>query len=466
MHEGAHLDLFLALELEVGIDEVIAEHAALGQERAALVEFFQGFLQAAAHLRDQLAFFRRQIVEVLVGGIAGVDLVLDAVQARHQQCGEAQVGVGGRVREARFDTASLGAGHVGNADRGGAVARRVGQHHRCFETRDQTLVGVGRGVGEAVQRLAVLDDAADEVQGGIGQAGIAFAGEGVLAILGDGHVHVHAGTVVAVQRLGHEGRGLAVGIGDVVHAVLEGLDFVGLLHQGVELDADFVLAGSRHFVVMHFDDQAHLFHGVAHGGTDFMVVVARRNREIATLDGRAMALVAAFDVLVCHPGALFGVDLEHRAGDVGLELHLVEDEELRLRADEHGVAEAGGLEVFLGALGDGARVAVVALHGARLDDVADQDQGRLFGEGVEHGGLVDRHQNHVGGFDAFPAMNGRAIEHLAVFEEVFVLGITGRNGHVMLLAFGIGEAQINPLHIVIFDQLKRLRHGALQWWKR
>jgi acetylornithine/succinyldiaminopimelate/putrescine aminotransferase len=28
----------------------------------------------------------------------------------------------------------------------------------------------------------VLDDAADEVQGGVGQAGIAFASEGVLAI--------------------------------------------------------------------------------------------------------------------------------------------------------------------------------------------------------------------------------------------------------------------------------------------
>ncbi len=215
-------------------------------------------------------------------------------------------------------------------------------------------------------------------------------------------------------------------------------------------------------MVVHFDDQAHLFHGVAHGGTDFVVVVARRNREITALDGRAVALVAAFDVLVGHPGALLGVDLEHRAGDVRLELDLVEDEELRLRANENGVTDTGGLEEFLGALGDGARVAVVALHGARLDDVADQDQGRLFGERIEYRGLVDRHQDHVGGFDAFPAMDGRTVEHLAVLEEVFILGITSRDGDVVLLAFGIGEAQINPLHIVIFDQLKRLRHGVLQ----
>ena len=30
VHEGAHLDLFLGLQLDVGIDEVVGEHAALG----------------------------------------------------------------------------------------------------------------------------------------------------------------------------------------------------------------------------------------------------------------------------------------------------------------------------------------------------------------------------------------------------------------------------------------------------
>ena len=275
-------------------------------------------------------------------------------------------------------------------------------------------------------------------------------------------MHVHARTVVAIQRLRHEGSGLAVGIGYVVHAVLQGLNFVSLGHQGVELHADFVLTGSGHFVVVHFDDQAHLFHGVAHGGTDFVVVVARRNREVTALDGRAVALVAAFDIAVGHPGALPGVDLEHRAGDVGLELHFVEDEELGLRAYEYGVTNASGLQELFGALGDGTRVAIVALHGARLDDVADQDQGRFFGERVQHGGVVHRHQDHVGGFDAFPAMDGGAVEHLAVLEEIFVQGVTGRHGHVVLLALGVGEAQVYPLHVVFFDQLNSLRHVVLQ----
>ncbi|MDR6356924.1 hypothetical protein Q3H58_003595 [Pseudomonas psychrotolerans] len=193
-----------------------------------------------------------------------------------------------------------------------------------------------------------------------------------------------------------------------------------------------------------------------------MVVIDRRNREIAALDARTVTLVAAFEVSVGVPGRLLGEDLEHGAGDVRLELHFVEDEELGLRADEHGVTDAGGLQVFLGGLGDTAGVALVGLHGRGFDDVADQDQGRLFGEGVQDGGAVVGQQDHVGGFDAFPAGDGGAVEHLAVGEEVLVQRVTRRHGDVLLLAFGVGEAQVYPLHVVFFDQLNSLRHGFLQ----
>src|SRR3546814_5193707 len=74
-------------------------------------------------------------------------------------------------------------------------------------------------------------------------------------LFGDRHVHVHARTVVAVQRLRHEGRGAAVGVSNVVYAVLQGLDFVSLLDQRVEFHADFVLAGSRHFVVVNRSEE-------------------------------------------------------------------------------------------------------------------------------------------------------------------------------------------------------------------
>ena len=159
---------------------------------------------------------------------------------------------------------------------------------------------------------------------------------------------------------------------------------------------------------------------------------------------------------------MFGVDLEHGTGNVGLELHFVEDEELRLRAHEHGVTDTSGLQVFLGTVGDSARVAVIALHGRRLDDVAHQDQRWLFGERVQNGSAVVWQQDHVGRFDAFPASNGGAVEHFAVGEEVFIQRITGRHGHVVLSAFSVSEAQINPLDVMIFDELNRLRHSVLR----
>jgi len=56
----------------------------------------------------------------------------------------------------------------------------------------------------------VLDDAADVVQREIGEACVAVAGKEVLAGLPHRLVDVHAGAVVADDRLGHESRGLAV----------------------------------------------------------------------------------------------------------------------------------------------------------------------------------------------------------------------------------------------------------------
>jgi hypothetical protein len=193
-----------------------------------------------------------------------------------------------------------------------------------------------------------------------------------------------------------------------------------------------------------------------------VVVVERRNREVAAFDAWTVAFVAAFDVLVGHPRTLFRVDLEHGAGNVGLELHLVEDEELWLRTCVYGVTDSGGFQVLFGALGDRTWVAVVALHARRLDDVADQDQGRFFGERIQNSGGVVRHQDHVGGFDAFPAGDGGAVEHFADFEEVVIQRIASRHGHVVLSAFGVREAQINPLDVMIFDELNRLRHSVLR----
>ena len=127
-------------------------------------------LERRADVRHLLRLFRRQVVEVLVDRVARVDLVLHAVQARHQHRGEREVGVRRRIREAHFDAAAVRARHVRDAAGRRAVARRVGEVDRRLEARHQALVRVGARVGDRVQRLGVLDDAADVVQREVRQA--------------------------------------------------------------------------------------------------------------------------------------------------------------------------------------------------------------------------------------------------------------------------------------------------------
>ena len=76
--------------------------------------------------------------------------------------------------------------------------------------------------------FSVLDDTADVVQGRFRQTAVTVTGEDVLAVFDQGLVNVHAVTVVAYERLRHEGRGLAVAVRNVLHDVFQNQHFVSL----------------------------------------------------------------------------------------------------------------------------------------------------------------------------------------------------------------------------------------------
>ena len=249
----------------------------------------------------------------------------------------------------------------------------------------------------------MLDDAANVVQGKFRQTGVAVTGEQVLAVFPDGLVNVHAGAVVTNDGLRHEGGGFAVGVGHVLHHVLEDLRPVGALNQRAETGTDFVLACASDFVVEHFNRNAKAFQNQRHFGAHVLRAVHRRHREVAAFDSGAMAAVAAFELGTRIPGGFVFFNLEEGARHVGVPAHVVEDEELWLRAEISGVAQAGGLEVGLGALRDRARVAVVGLAVAGLNDVAAHEEGGFFKERVDVGRVGIRHQLHVGSFNTLPA---------------------------------------------------------------
>jgi hypothetical protein len=54
------------------------------------------------------------------------------------------------------------------------------------------------------------------------------------------------------------------------------------------------------------------------------------------------------------------------------------------------------------------------------------------------------HQLHVGSLNTLPAGDRRTVESVAVLELVFVES-ADRHGHVLLLATGVGEAEVDEL---------------------
>ena len=415
------------------------------------------FAQRTANLRHLLQLFRRQGIEILVHRTARMDLVLDPVQARHQHRGIGEVGVCARIGEANFDALAVGRGREGNAAGGRPVAGRIGQQHRGFKAGDQALVAVGQRVGEGIERLGVLDDAADIEQAGFRQVGIARTGEERLAGLPDRLVHMHARTIVALDRLGHESGGLAIGIGDLVDHILVDLHVVAALGQRVELEAKFMLGGGD-FVVMLFRLDAHVLHDRQHFAAHVLLMVHRRDGEITALDGGAMAQIAAFIFGAGVVGAFLGVDIIEGFVHFDAEPHIVEDEEFGFGAEIGGVANARRIDIGLGGLGDGARAAGVILVGHRLQHIADQDQRGLGKEGVNDRGFEIRLEQHVGLVDRLPAGDRRTVEHGADVEEV-IINQQQVKGDMLPLALGIGEANVNILDVLLLDQLVNVGCG-------
>src|SRR3546814_19547312 len=127
----------------------------------------------------------------------------------------------------------------------------------------------------------------------VGKARSAVAGEQRIALVPDRQMGVHALAFIFLDRLWHEGRGLAIGMGNLMHDVFVDLHAIGGRHQRAELEAQLVLGGGD-FVMMLVAGQAHVEHRRNHFTAQFDAAVDWRDREIAALDARTQAQIAAF----------------------------------------------------------------------------------------------------------------------------------------------------------------------------
>src|SRR5581483_12489543 len=74
---------FLHLQGHVGIDHIVGEHATAGQELAIAIQMLQSHVERMAYRWNVPRLLGLEVIKVLVGRIAGMDAVLDAIEARH-----------------------------------------------------------------------------------------------------------------------------------------------------------------------------------------------------------------------------------------------------------------------------------------------------------------------------------------------------------------------------------------------
>src|SRR5260370_12157269 len=86
---------------------------------------------------------RFELVDVLVEWLSGINLVLDAVEARHHHGRKSQIGIAGWIWRAELEAFGLRALRInGDAHRSRAIALRISEVDRRFVTGDQALVRV------------------------------------------------------------------------------------------------------------------------------------------------------------------------------------------------------------------------------------------------------------------------------------------------------------------------------------
>ena len=274
-----------------------------------------------------------------------------------------------------------------------------------------------------------------------------------LAVVPQRLVRVHAGSVVAHERLRHERGDLAPLERRVLDDVLELQDVVGRVHHRVELVVDLALPGGADLMVRALDIQAHIDQLENDVVAQVRVLVDRGDGEVAALVRGLVGEVAALFVAAGVPGGLARVDLVVALVLLHLVLDVVEDVELGLRGEERGVGDAGRGQVLLGLLGNLTRVAAVDLAVARVVDVEDDHEGALGPERVDVGRRDVGDELQVGLVDRLESADRRAVEQLPDREELL---IDRRRGDVEVLLDSrqVGEADIEELDVGVLDELQ------------
>ena len=309
----------------------------------------------------------------------------------------------------------------------------------------------------------MLQQATDVPTRQVRQAGVALlVEEQRLAALPQRLVHVHTGPVVHEDRLGHERDRLAGGACDVLDDVLVEHQLVGHAQHRVEAHVDLGLARGADLVVLDLDLDADGLEHLHHLGPQVLVLVHRRDGEVALLVPRLVREVGRAVELELTAGVPHTLDRveEVVAGVLVLvEARGVEDVELGFGPEVRRVGDAGALQVLLGLLGDVARVARVGLAGDGVLHEAVEVQRRVLAERIEDRGVRVRDQEHVGFLDLLEAADRRAVEAVTVLEAVLGELVDGHR-EVLHHARQVTETQVDELGSAVLREPEHVLRGT------
>src|SRR5690606_5202648 len=83
----------------------------------------------------------------------------------------------------------------------------------------------------------------------------------------------------------------------------------------------------------------------------------------------------------------------------------------------------------------------------------------FFTEGIDTRRAGFRHEHHIGGLNAFPAGDGRTVEHDPGLEALFIDSVS-RYGEVVFFAKRIGKTEINESDLVVGNHLENIFGGG------
>src|SRR6266516_710925 len=185
---------------------------------------------------------------------------------------------------------------------------------------------------------------------------------------------VHAGTIIAVERFGHEGRCLSVLVSRVLDDVLEDLQVVGRSQKRRITKIDFALPGSGYFMMMAFDRDAAFCQYQRNLGTQITERVRGRDRHVTLLRPDAKAEVGAVKLIsgaATVPMSFVGVNRIAGGVLIVMKLNGVKNEKFRFRSEISSIGKTGRLQIAFGSQRHPPRIVGITLSCNRIDCIGD-----------------------------------------------------------------------------------------------